>query len=60
MKEYRFSKIFVLKAENLMLSDKFTLAPHFGSIMNHRMGFKDFMGGKRSKMSFETICGGFE
>ena len=45
VKNYRFSKIFVLKAENFMPSDKVTLAPHFGNIMNHRMVFKDFIAG---------------
>lgn len=58
MKEYRFSKILVLKVENFMLPDKVSLAPHFGNIMNHRIVFKDFIGGRRSKMSFETF--GFE
>jgi len=58
VKKYRFSKIFALKAENLMLSDKSTLAPHFRNTMNHRMVFKDFVEGKRSKLSFEPIYGG--
>ena len=56
---YRFSKNFVLKAENFMPLDKVTLVPHFGNIMNQRIVFKDFIEGKRSKMSFETIYGGF-
>ena len=48
-KNFEFSKIFMLKAENLMPSDKVTLAPHFGYIMNHRMVFKDFMEGRNIK-----------
>ena len=59
VKNYRFSKIFVPKAENFVPSDEVTLASHFGNIMNLRMVFKDFIEGKRSKMSFETIYGGF-
>ena len=59
VKNYRFSKIFLLKAENFMASDKVTLAPYFGNIMKQRMVFKDFIEGKRSKISFETIYGGF-
>ena len=42
---YRFSKIFVLKAENFVPSDEVTLASNFGNIMNHRMVFKDFLEG---------------
>ena len=45
VKNYRFSKIFVLKAENFVPSDKVTLASNFGNIMNHRMVFKDFLEG---------------
>ena len=55
VKNYRFSKIFVLKAENFMPSYKITLASHFGNIMNHRMVFKDFIEGKRSKMSLKPL-----
>ena len=45
VKNYRFSKIFVPKAENFVLSDEVTLASHFGTIMNLRMVFKDFVEG---------------
>ena len=45
VKNYRFSKIFVLKAENFVPSDKVTLASNFGNIMNHMMVFKDFLEG---------------
>ena len=45
VKNYRFSKIFVLKAENFVPSDEVTLASNFGNIMNHRMVFKDFLEG---------------
>ena len=45
VKNYRFSKIFVPKAENFVLSDEVTLASHFGNIMNLRMVFKDFIEG---------------
>ena len=41
MKNYRFSKIFLLKAENFVPSDKVTLAPHFRKLMNHKIIFKD-------------------
>ena len=33
------------KAENFVASDEFTLASHFGNIMNLRMVFKDVMKG---------------
>ena len=59
VKNYKFSKIFVLKAENFLPSDEVTLASHFENIMNHRMVFKDFIEGGRTKMSFETIYGEF-
>ena len=42
---YRFSKIFLSKAENFVPSDEVTLASHFGNIMNLRMVFKDFIEG---------------
>ena len=42
VKNYRFSKIFVLKAENFVPSDEVTLASNFGNIMNRRMVFTDF------------------
>ena len=42
-----------------MPSDKVILAPHFGNIIDQRMVFKDFLEGKRSKMSFETIYSEF-
>ena len=45
VKNYRFSKIFVPKAENFVPSDKVTLASHFGNVMNQRIVFKDFMEG---------------
>ena len=45
VKNYRFSKILVPKAENLVPSDEVTLASHFGNIMNLRIVFKDFIEG---------------
>ena len=42
---YRFSKIFILEADNLAWSDEVTLVPHFRKILNHSMVFKVFIEG---------------
>ena len=40
VKNYVFSKIFVLEAENFALSDEVTLALSFGINFNHSMVFE--------------------
>ena len=45
VKNYIFSKIFVLEAENFALSDEVTLAPCFGKNLNHSMVFEVFIEG---------------
>ena len=45
VKNYRFSKIFVPKAENFVQSDEVTLASHFENIMKLRMVIKDSIEG---------------
>ena len=45
VKNYIFSKIFVLEAENFALSDELTLAPCFGKNLNHSMVFEVFIEG---------------
>ena len=59
VKNYRFSKIKVLKAENFEPWDEVTLEPHCGKILNHRVVFKDSIEGWRCQMSLETISGEF-
>ena len=45
VKNYIFSKIFFLEAENFALSDEVTLAPCFGKNLNHSMVFEVFIEG---------------
>ena len=40
-KNYRFSKIFILEADNLAWSDEVTSVSHFGKSLNHSMVFKE-------------------
>ena len=44
-KNYRFSKIFILEANNLAWSDAVTWVPHFGKILKHSIVFTVFIEG---------------
>ena len=59
VKNYRFSKICVLKAEKFAPWDEVTLEPHCGKILNHRTVFKDIIAEWRCQMSLEIISGEF-
>ena len=45
VKNYIFSKIFVLEAENFALSDEITSAPCLGKFLNYSMDFEVFIEG---------------
>ena len=45
VKNYEFSKIFILEADNLAWSDEIALVPYLGEILNHSMVFKVFIEG---------------
>ena len=59
VKNYRFSKIYILKAENFLPWNEVTLEPHCGNILNQRMIFKDSIEEWICQMSLETISGEF-
>ena len=57
MKNYKFLKIVVQKAENFSQSNYLTLLPCYGKTTHPRMFFKAFIGVYRYQVLFETMFG---